>query len=67
MAMKSSSVCALEPEKITKTKWIQWYGTPCRNDIKIKNIGSIGSIESIDSIDSIESIESIHCYNISKL
>ena len=29
MAMKSSSVCALEPEKITKTKWIQWYGTPC--------------------------------------
>ena len=30
MAMKSSSVCALEPEKITKTKWIQYYGTPCR-------------------------------------
>ena len=29
MAMKSSSVCALEPEKITKTKWAQWYGTPC--------------------------------------
>ena len=29
MAMKSSSVCALEPEKITKTKWIQYYGTPC--------------------------------------
>ena len=31
MAMKSSSVCALEPEKITKTKWAQKYGTPCRN------------------------------------
>ena len=29
MAMKSSSVCALEPEKITKTKWAQYYGTPC--------------------------------------
>ena len=28
MAMKSSSVCALEPEKITKTKWSQYYGTP---------------------------------------
>ena len=27
MAMKSSSVCAQEPEKITKTKWAQWYGT----------------------------------------
>ena len=29
MAMKSSSVCALEPEKITKTKWKQYCGTPC--------------------------------------
>ena len=29
-AMKSSSVCAPpEPEKITKTKWAQYYGTPC--------------------------------------
>ena len=29
MTMKSSFVCALEPEKITKTKWAQLYGTPC--------------------------------------
>ena len=29
MAMKRTSVCALEPEKITKTKWSQYYGTPC--------------------------------------
>ena len=29
MAMKSSSVCALEPEKITKTKRVQYCGTPC--------------------------------------
>ena len=29
MAIKSSSVCALEPEKLTKTKWIQYFGTPC--------------------------------------
>ena len=27
--MKSSSVCAQEPEKITKTKWKQYCGTPC--------------------------------------
>ena len=30
MAIKSSSVCALEPEKIAKTKWSLTYGTPCR-------------------------------------
>ena len=29
MAMKSSSVCSLEPEKIMKTKCSQCYGTPC--------------------------------------
>ena len=29
MAIKSSSVCALESEKLTKTKWIQYFGTPC--------------------------------------
>ena len=29
MAIKSSSVCALEPEKIAKTKWRLTYGTPC--------------------------------------
>ena len=29
MAMKSSSVCALEPEKITKAKWSLTFGTPC--------------------------------------
>ena len=29
MAMKSFSVCALEPEKITKTKWRLTFGTPC--------------------------------------
>ena len=28
--IKISSVCALEPEKITKTKWAQKYGTPCK-------------------------------------
>ena len=33
MAMKSSSVCALEPKKITKTKWAQWYGTPCNSPL----------------------------------
>ena len=38
MAMKSSSVCALEHEKITKTKWAQYYGTPCRYCNKIQLI-----------------------------
>ena len=28
-AMKCSSVCTLEPEKIMKTKCAQYYGTPC--------------------------------------
>ena len=29
--VRSSSVRALEPEKMTKTKWELTYGTPCRN------------------------------------
>ena len=37
MAMKSSSVCALEPEKIAKTKWRLTYGTPCNSNIPMVN------------------------------
>ena len=35
MAMKSSSVCALESEKITKTKWAQYYGTPRTSNLTL--------------------------------
>ena len=49
MAMKSSSVCALEPKKIAKTKWSLTYGTPCsflRNpDSRIKLIPTVFSCE----------------------
>ena len=47
MAIKSSSVCALEPEKITKTKWIQYYGTPCSSMEWMAWVKKIGRCVSI--------------------
>ena len=41
MAMKSSSVSALETVKITKTKWSEYYGTPCKSVSVSVSIGKI--------------------------
>ena len=56
MAMKSSSVCALEPKKITKTKWAQWYGTPCINPSLPNDLSEFRESEPIGICKNINSI-----------